>query len=344
MSRITKYQDHIREFLKNKSFIKNTRETTQKIIVDMLDESDHFPSILCLTIINNRCKQGNIKMHGYHLAAGIETLMMVVKVMGNREYYDSVYSTEQISNMIIDVTNWFYDCLAENIKTLKLSNEDKVDVKTITTIMTKCINYSAKQISKIVEQKLFQDYSRMKKTDIFCIEFDDESIDNYKDMKRLGKETMLDNINNTYGIVCRMAVCLGWLVGMGDDNNLAELETLADNMGMIIKIHDDFKNYKRDMRYGEYCSNYIVTHGIKEALILFDESNIQYAEKSISIGVETKTCNEIVRVITDYINETTDNISLDIETEYDDMSNIRSSKSSKLHKLCSSCNKSIKTN
>lgn len=361
MSRITKYQEQIREFLTNKSFIKNTRETTQKIIINMLDESDHFPGILCLTIINNRCKQGNIKMHGYHLAAGIEALMMVIKVMDNREYYDSVYSYEETSNMIIDVTNWFYDCLAENIKTLKLSNEDKVDVKIITTVMTKCINYSAKRISKIVEQKLFQDYSRMKKTDIFCIDFEEESIDNYKGMKRLEKDTMIDNINNTYGMICRLAVCLGWLVGMGDDNNLKELETLADNMGMIIKMHDDFKNYKRDMRFGEYCSNYIVTHGIKEALILFDKSNIQYAEKSMKTGVETKTCNEIVRVVADFINEVTDNISIDIETEYDDMSILttsrsaksskssKSSKSNKLNKsnkvsLCKSCNHTIKAN
>jgi hypothetical protein len=320
MSRITKYQSGIRDFLKNKSFIKNTRQSTRQIIIDMLEESDYFPGILCLTIINNRCKQGGIKMHGYHLASGIEALMMVVKVMNNREYYDSIYSPEEISNMVTDVMNWFYDCLAENINTMRLSNEDKVDVRKLTTIMTKCINYAVKTISKITEQKLYQDYTRMKRTDIFCIDFDEESVENYRTMKRLDQKTMLDNINNTYGMVCRLAVCLGWLIGMGDEQNLQQLETLADHMGTIIKMHDDFKSYKRDMRYGDFCANFIVTHGIKEALILFDDSTISYAEKSVTIGVETKTCNEIVKVITEYINDETQDISVDLDTEFDDMS------------------------
>lgn len=323
MSRITKYQEQIRDFLKNKSFIKNTRASTKHIIIDMADDSDHFPGVLCLTIINHRCKQDGTKMHGYHIAAGIEAIMMVAKILNNRTYYDSLYTEECTANMITDVISWFYNCLAENIKTLKLSNDDKVDAKTLLNIMIKCTSYTAEKISKIMEQKKYNTYSKMKRTDIFCIDFEEESIDNYRTMKRLDQHTIIKNINDTYGMVCRMAVCLGWLISLGDDCDFKELESLADNMAMIIKMHDDFKNYKRDMRYGDFCTNYIVTHGIKEAMTLFDEAIIEYAEKCVTIGIEIKTCNEIVKVITDYISEATEDMSVDIDTEYDDMSSIK---------------------
>lgn len=270
-------------------------------------------------------------MHGYHLAAGIEALMMVVKVMSAREYYDSVYSVDRVSNMITDVTNWFYNCLAENVTTLRLSNEDKVDAKNLTSITTKCINYAAKHISKITEHKIYDQYMKMKKTDIFCIDFDQVSIDNYRQMKRLDINTMISNINSTYGMVCRLAVCLGWLIGIGDEQKLGELESLADNIGMLIKIHDDFKHHKRDMRFGSISSNFVVTHGIKEALILYDDAHIQYLEKSNTVGVETKTCNEIVKCIVDYVSDVTATMSVDIDTEYDDITSYTSHVSSTSH-------------
>lgn len=258
-------------------------------------------------------------MHGYHLASGIEALGMVVKVMGARDYYDNRFTVERVSNMIMDVTNWFYNCLAENITTLRLSNEDKVDGKSVTNITTKCINYAAKHISKITEQKIYDQYFKMKKSDIFCIDFDKVSVDNYRQMRRLDLSTMVQNIHSTYGMMCRLAICLGWLIGMGDDQKLAELESLADSFGMLMKIQDDFKNHRRDMRYGSVCANVVVTHGIKEALILYDEAHLQYLEQSSIVGVETKTCNEIVKCIVDYVTECTADMSIDIDTDYDDI-------------------------
>jgi len=344
MSRISKYQEHIRDFLKNKSFIKNVRSSTRKIVVDMLDESDYFPGILCLTIINNRCKQGGLKMHGYHLASGIEALMMVIKVLNNRPYYDSKYTTEETSNMIIDITNWFYDCINENINTMRLSNED-IDIKKYSTIVTKSINYTVKKISQITESKFYNNnsYTRMKKTDLFCLDFDDDTVHNYKKMKRLDEATMLTNIHNTYGMVCRMAVCLGWIIGMGDEQSIDGLESIADSIGLIIKIHDDFKTYKRDMKYGDVCSNFVVTHGVKEALILFDDSSIKYAEQSVSVGVETKTCGEIIKVITDFINEATQDMSVDLDTEFDDISMASRSNASNASTMSTISSRSVKS-
>lgn len=317
MSRISKYQEHVRDFLLNKSLIKTLRSDTQKIMLDIVNKSDHYVGILCLTIINYRCKQSNIKMHGYHLASGIEALMIVAQILNNRTYYESVYSANKVSNAISDITNWFYECVAENIKTLDLSNE--IDSKTTTSITLNCTRYASRCISKILE---FQDkpWIPMKKTDVFCMDFDAESIDNYVNMNRLSKDQTIKNIKNTYGLVCRIAICLGWILGMGDDKNIKELETMADNIGLILKIRDDFINYKRDMRFGKYSYNFVTSHGIKEALILFDEANIAYAENLFSVGVETKTCNEIVKAITEYVNEMIQNISVDIDTEYDDTS------------------------
>ena len=289
-------------------------------MLDILEDSDHFPGILCLAVVGGRCKQSGIKMHGYHLASGIEGLMMAIKVLNNRDYYDAKYTIESTSNMIIDVTNWFYDCLTENINTMRLSNEDKVDIKKLTSILTKCMNYSVRRISKIIEIKDYQSLERMKRTDIFCLDFDKDTVDNYRQMKRLDQPTMIEKVNGTYGMICRLAMCLGWMITMGDETDVPKLEKLADDIALIIKVYDDFKNLKRDMRYGNICSNFVVTHGIKEALILFDHSSISYAEKTEEYGIETRTCNEIVKVITDFIDKETQEISVDLDTEFDDIS------------------------
>ena len=338
MSRISKYQDSIRNFLKNKSFIKHTSQSTRQIMLDMLEESDHFPGILCLAVVGGRCKQGGIKMHGYLLASGIEGLMMAIKILNNRKYYDSKYSTEKTSNMIVEVTNWFYDCLTENINTLRMSNEDKVDIKKLATVMTKCINYAVRRISKINEIKEIQTLERMKRTDLFCIDFDQASIDNYRHMKRTDQKTMMDNIKSTYGMVCRLAMCLGWMITMGDDTDIPKLEALADHISVILKVHDDFKNYKRDMRYGDICSNFLVTHGLKEALILFDHSSISYAEKTEEYGIETRTCNEIVKVVTDFIDLETQDVSVDLDTEFDEISLLSTMSESSRFSRCSKRN------
>ena len=104
MSRISRYQEVLLKFIKNKSFINETTESTKKIIYDLLELSDQIPAILCLTILNNQCKKYDVRIHGYYLASGIDMLTLIAKVCSSRDYFNNKYGEMQIDNMIIDET------------------------------------------------------------------------------------------------------------------------------------------------------------------------------------------------------------------------------------------------
>ena len=56
MSRISKYQSEIIDFLQTRSFVNETSETTKRILNELLETMEHIPAILCLTILNNQRK------------------------------------------------------------------------------------------------------------------------------------------------------------------------------------------------------------------------------------------------------------------------------------------------
>src|SRR5271154_3409490 len=103
MSRISRYQEGILKFLKTKSFINETTDTTKNILYDLLELSDHIPAILCLTILNNQCKKYDIKIHGYYLASGIDVLMLMAKVCSSRDYFENKFGQVAVDNMIMEV-------------------------------------------------------------------------------------------------------------------------------------------------------------------------------------------------------------------------------------------------
>jgi hypothetical protein len=148
MSRIIKYQDDIRRFLKSKSFIINTTVPTQKLMFDMIETDDHFPAILCLTILNNQCKKNNINIHGYYMASGVNALMIVARICSCRDHYEKKYGSDVVDNAILEIVNSIYSCITQNINTLSLSKNGNVSIK-----MTQlCIEYAIRHIPLITQK------------------------------------------------------------------------------------------------------------------------------------------------------------------------------------------------
>lgn len=319
MSRISKYQEGILKFLKDKSFINNTTDETKKILNELLKLSDHIPAILCLTILNTQCKKYNIKIHGYYLAAGIDVMMLLAKVCSNREYFDDKYGSRQIDNMISEVNSMFATCIIQNIETLRLSKNGNIN----NCISKTCIEYASRYIHKITRKNVYLSTNKVKKTDLLCMNFSDsECVDNYKKKKLLNKKILLNDINLRYGSVCKLAICLGWLLGQGDIQHIIKLENMAEKIGLFLKIHDDFKYIERDMKFGTLSTNYVVNYGIKEAWIELIETRTEFTEKAMNLNIYTKTCKEIVDLVNREIESITDKVSVDMETQYDDISTI----------------------
>jgi hypothetical protein len=328
MSRINKYQEGIQKFLKNKSFIKDTTKTTQNIINEVLETSDHLPAILCLTILNNQCKKYEIRIHGYYIASGIDVLMIVARVCNNRDYFNNKYTEIAVDNMIFESTNCFYKCITQNIEILRDTKDGEIH-KRLTQL---CIEYATKIIPHITfKQKIFSN-DKMKKTDLFCMSNVNDFYNEYKKKNKLNENIIFADSNKTYGSVCKLALTLGWIIGLGDDTclnkikelsddkNISNLEKLADDIGYFLKIYDDFKYILRDIKIGQYSMNYVINYGIKQSYIKLIETKTKFLEGIMNLKIETKTMKEIIDFIMDNVDEIIKDVSVDMETQYDDVS------------------------
>lgn len=330
MSRISKYQEGILKFLKTKSFINDTTNKTKDILYELIEMSDHIPAILCLTILNNQCKKYDLKIHGYYLASGIDIMMLMAKVCSNRDYFDNKYGQHVIDNMLIEVVSAFYKCITQNIDTLRLSKNGNVNIK----LPQLCIEYASKYIPLIIQRSSHNSIKRMKKTDLFCLDIADNNYVQYKKKNKLEKNTLLDDMTDRYGSVCKLAMSLGWILGQGDDayfnklkdlseeKTIMKLEKLGDFMGKFLKLYDDFRYIERDIKIGRFSLNYVINYGIKEAYIELVEAKANFIEGSMSLGVETKTSKEIIDMIIKNIEEILKDASVDLDTQYDDVSTL----------------------
>jgi hypothetical protein len=330
MSRISRYQEEVFKFLKTKSFFNETTETTKTILYDLLELSDHIPAVLCLTILNNQRKKNDIKIHGYYLASGVEAMMLLAKVCSNRDFFDNKYGQNAVDNMVTEVASNFYRCITQNIDTLRLSKNG-----TISTKLTQlCIEYATKLIPQITHKGTYNSNTKMKKTDLLCMDLPDTDYLQYKKKNKLEKGLLIEDMNKRYGSVCKLAMSLGWILGQGDDasinkiKDLSEdktvmrLEKLGEYMGAFLKLHDDFKYVMRDIKVGRFSLNYVINYGIKEAYIELIDAKSNFIEGSMLLGVETKTSKEIIDMIVSNIDNMVKDASVDMETQYDEVSTI----------------------
>lgn len=138
----------------------------------------------------------------------------------------------------------------------------------------------------------------------------------------LNREIILSDVRLRYGSVCRLAMCLGWLLGQGEEQELYGLEQLGTEIGIFLKIYDDFKYVERDIMIGKYSLNFVINYGIKEAYNEMTEAKANFIEGSMKMNIDTKTSKEIIDMIVKNIDEIVKDVSVDINTQYDDVSSI----------------------
>ena len=333
ISRIDKYQDGLVKFLKTKSFFAKSESISNKIINDMIINEDHISAILCLTVLNNQCKKNDIKIHGYYLASGIDALMILSKICENKGYYNDKYQSNTIDNMIIEVVCGFYKCITQNIDTIRLSRNGIINAK----LTQLCIEYTTNLIPNVTNGVLINTTQKMKKTDLLAFNINDDLYKKYKQLKMVDKSIIYKNIIDRYGSVCKLAFCLGWLFGQNDDIMLSKikkleenysiikLEKLAEDISVFLKIYDDFKNIEKDIENSDKSHitlNFVINYGIKEAYIELIEAKTRFIEGSMLLEIETKTIREVIDMIIEEINVIVKDISVDINTQYDDVSTV----------------------
>jgi hypothetical protein len=148
----------------------------------------------------------------------------------------------------------------------------------------------------------------MKKTDLFCMDINDDHYKSYKQMNRLGKTTLIDDTINRYGSVCKFAMGLGWFLGQNDDTMINKMKVLSEN--------------KTVEKLERFSLNFVINHGIKEAYAELIELKASLIENSVKLGVDTKTSKEIIDIVVKDIDNIVKDVSVDMLTQYDDVSTL----------------------
>jgi len=316
MSRIIKYRETLRKFMLTKSFLLKISGESRKILDQLLFQSDNLPGIIILTVLNSQCKKNSIKIHGYYLATAIECLMQCGRISCNRNYYESIYGSDNLDNMFNEVIGWFHWSVSENIETLRM-NCSSIDPRIITLSSEYCLKY----IPNILKKYKIYSSLPMKKSDIYCYNFpNDTYIDEYKKKNRIEKDILKKNIDQKYGAIISLGMCIGWLIGCGSKEKLHAIEKIGKDIGMFLKMAEDLTTIERDALTPSNNLNYVINHGIKEAYSEFTAAKICFVEGMMTLDIDSKTIRDILETVMSGVDDKMGDISVDMLTHYDDCS------------------------
>lgn len=315
MSRISRYQESISKFIKTKSpyseIIKNNGSNELILAIN-----EHEASILLLTIFNGQKKKKKFKSHeSYNAAAGIDLMMTMCMINDNLIYYNTVFEEYQIKNLISQAPIYISECLSKNLETL----ENIIDKDKVFKIQSKFYSYFNKKMIGITKVEDIKGTEKAHKTDIIRYKFNNKNIINlkYKKLKIIEKDVLLSYVNRTYGATCQCSFVFGWLLGMGEEKQIPNLEKMGSHLGLLIKLSHDFKNLERDITHSEGSSyNLIVNCGIHECFGLFDESKIKLLEGCFMLDVYSTTIKEIVDHIEKNFDTYLKNTDLELNSRY----------------------------
>lgn len=315
MSRISRYQDSMNKFIKNKSCITSLDGDIRLLINNIMDKSDNIVPILLLTVLNSQSKKNNISLHGYYMGCGIEMMNVIAKLIDNNKYYQNVLSKKSIKRIINRLSTLINISLSQNIEYIQniLTKEKAIKIFYNTN---KILN---NKLYELLDDDVMEYSDNIKKTDLLKFTF--EKIQSPKTLithiKQAKKENLLNFIQKKYGTVCQMAMVMGWLLGNGDEKTLIQLEKLGSYFGILIKISYDFNNLERDLGCAkETSNNYIINFGIQDGFEIFIDNKLKFVEGCMILDIYTNTIKEILDVIESKVDLFINNTAPDLKSHY----------------------------
>lgn len=316
MSRISRYQDSMSRFIKNKSCINDLQDQHIKhYIFEIVSEFDHVVSILLLTVLNNQGKKNGMTLHGYYTASSIEIMMIIIKLLDNEKKYNTKYGSRNVQRIITELIGSINICLSQNIESIQPHYaKDKV-----LKIFHTCIKLINKRITKLISNESLEVDKKIKTTDIIKYHFYDAQKIKQKlvKLKQVKESSLINFINDKYGSVCQLSLELGWLLGGGDEKTLPNLDKIGTYFSIMVKLANDFINIESEIDNSEtYTKNYVVNFGFQNSFELFIDNKQKFIEACILLDIYTNTVKEIVDLIENKVDEVIDKSSPDLKSHY----------------------------
>lgn len=316
MSRISRYQESMNRFIKNKSCINDLQDQHIKnCIFEIISEFDHVASILLLTVLNNQSKKNGITLHGYYMASSIEMMMVIVRLLDNEKKYSKKYGKRNVQKIIVELIGLIYNSLSQNIESIQPHYTKEKALRIFHT----CIKLISKRTAKLILNESLEVDKRIRTTDIVKYHFPD--VQNIKNklvkLKQIKESSLMNFINDKYGSVCQLSLGLGWLLGGGEEKTLVNLDKVGSYFSIMIKLSNDFLNIESDIDDSEtYTKNYVVNFGFQNAFELFIDNKQKFIEGCIILDIYTNTVKEIVDLIENKVDEVIDKSSPDMKSHY----------------------------
>jgi hypothetical protein len=307
MSRISRYQESLSKFIKNKNIESYFSDEFKETIYNKLTDSDHLGGIIVSTLFNHNSKKTNFKGHGYFLAIAVDILMIILE------------SNNRLNNQNLNLTIGLYKLINDNISIINTPKQEELN-----NIIIKTYEYFNQNIYDIITYEKVGPITKMQKSDLLNLKTITEPI--YKKislMNHYNKDDIILYVKKTYGKLGKMLFLISWIIGGGDSDKktLKQIENIGELFGCLYKICIDFDNILNDINKDvKETKNIIVNIGIQESFAFFMETKSKFYEESFKIDIYTHTMKEVIDELETKIDKCLDNCTIDMKSIYSSFS------------------------
>jgi len=307
MSRISRYQESLSKFIKNKNIESYFSDEFKETIYNKLTDSDHLGGIIVSTLFNHNSKKSNFKGHGYFLAIAVDIMMIILE------------SNNRLNNQNLNLTIGLYKLINDNISIINTPKQEELN-----NIIIKTYEYFNQNIYDIITYEKVGPVSKMQKSDLLNLKTITEPI--YKkisSMNHYNKDDIILYVKKTYGKLGKMLFLISWIIGGGDSDKktLKQIENIGELFGSLYKICIDFDNIINDINKDvKETKNIIVNIGIQESFAFFMETKSKFYEESFKMDIYTHTMKEVIDELETKIDKCLDNYTIDMKSMYSSFS------------------------
>lgn len=324
MSRIFRYQDSFRKFIKTKSCIAKidvdiSGKEIQNKLFSMIDSSNNVVGILLLTILNNQGKKTKMNvLHGYHIASGLELLLCATMMVDYKKEYYTKFGKNIVNDILNRICSYVNISLLNNIELLQ-DTYTSVNYGKLIKIIYTLVKIVNSKIHKILHMPTFEYEGFITKTDTIKYKFNDmnEAKNKIKKLKKIKKDNLDSFVSDTYGVVGQLVLINGWILGGGDDKIIPQLEKMGTQFGYILKTVQDFLNIENDLDNAKiHSKNTIINNGFQISFETFIENKHKFIEGCIRYNMYTNTVKEIIDLLEINLDTIIDKSSPDVRSHF----------------------------
>lgn len=312
MSRISRYQESLSKFIKNKNIESYFSSEFKEDIYNKLIDSDHLGGIIVSTLFNHNSKKTNFKGHGYFLAIVVDIMIIILE------------SSNKYSNQNLNLTIGLYRLLNDNIGIINTNKYEELNL-----IINKIYEYFNQNIYDIITCDKIGEPIKMQKNDLLNLKtINEQTYKKISGMNKYNPDELTNFIKKTYGKLGKILFLISWMLGGGDNDKkiLKQIENIGEMFGCLYKICIDFENIINDINkvnlkdIDKTSRNVIINLGIQESFALFMETKSKFYEESFKMEIYTHTMKEVIDELESKIDKCLENCTVDMKSIYSSFS------------------------